>query len=85
VQSGAEQLRAWIKRMKLNNVQAAEYLAIPGLDDVVLNKVLNAGRRPELEKLDKIEQKTGIPIRAWLATQLDKAEPVGVGNGRKRR
>ncbi len=66
-------------------MEAVAYLDIPGLDDVVLNKILNAGRRPELEKLDMIEQKTGIPIRAWLTSSVDESEPVGVSGGKKRR
>lgn len=85
VQTGAEQLRAWIKRSKLNNVQAAAYLAIPGIDDTVLNKILNAGRRPELEKLFLIEAKTGVPVRSWLASEVDDPEKVVVARGGNRR
>lgn len=84
-QSGSEQLRAWIRKRFRTNVEAAEYLGIPGVDDVVLNKWLNAGRRPELERLVIIEEKTGIPIRAWASTDLDDQETVGVGKPRKGR
>lgn len=71
--------------MGLNNVQAAEHLGIPGIDDVVLNKILNAGRRPELEKLILIEEKTGVPVRAWATSSLDDQEPVAATSARKRR
>lgn len=71
--------------MGLNNVQAAEHLGIPGVDDVVLNKILNAGRRPELEKLILIEEKTGVPLRAWATSALDEQEPVGASKARKAR
>lgn len=85
-QRGAELLLAWIKRMGLSKVQAAEFLNIPGIDDVVLNKILNAGRRPELEKLILIEEKTGVPVRAWAAPSQVGTEPTAaaehVGKGR---
>jgi hypothetical protein len=72
--------------MGLSNVQAAEFLGIPGIDDVVLNKILNAGRRPELEKLILIEEKTGVPIRAWAESSHVDGEPQGAlaktGKGR---
>jgi hypothetical protein len=84
-QSGAGQLRAWIQKRFKTNREAAEYLGIPGVDDVVLNKILNAGRRPELEKLVIIEEKTGIPIRAWVSSDVDIPEPVGARTGKKRR
>lgn len=85
VQSAAEQLKAWIKRCKFNNVQAAAFLGIPGIDDVVLNKILNAGRRPELEKLILIEEKTGVPVRAWATSQIDESETAVPAKARKGR
>lgn len=86
VQSGSEQLSAWIKRCGFKtNVQAAEHLGIPGIDDVVLNKILNAGRRPELEKLILIEEKTGVPVRSWATSMLDESETVSARGGKKGR
>lgn len=85
VTTGAEQLRAWIKRSKLTNVAAAAYLAIPGIDDTVLNKILNAGRRPDLEKLFLIEAKTGVPVRSWLASDVDESEKAVAVRGGNRR
>jgi len=83
--SGAELLKAWIKRCKFSNVQAANFLNIPGVDDVVLNKILNAGRRPELEKLIIIEEKTGVPVKAWASSDLDESQMVAAAKGRKQR
>lgn len=85
VQSGAELLKAWIQRMKFTNVQAANYLGIPGVDDVVLNKVLRAGRRLELERLIIIEEKTGVPVRSWATTELDEPTAVGATKGKSKR
>lgn len=72
MQTGPEQLKAWIDRRFKNQREAVAYLGIPGIDEVVLSKVLNAGRRPELEKLVIIEEKTGIPVRAWVTSQFDE-------------
>jgi len=66
-------------------VQAANFLNIPGVDDVVLNKILNAGRRPELEKLIIIEEKTGVPVKAWASSDLDESQMVAAAKGRKQR
>lgn len=84
--TGAEQLRAWIdKRFDGRQRDAVEYLNIPGIDEVVLSKILNTGRRPELEKLVIIEEKTCIPIRAWASQTVDESEPVGARNAKKAR
>lgn len=89
MQTGAEQLRSWIERRFEGSVapqrDAVEYLGIPGIDEVVLSKILNAGRRPELEKLVTIEEKTGVPVRAWVSSQIDESETVAAKNGRKGR
>lgn len=86
VQSGAQQLKAWIdRRFGGRQNEAVEYLGIPGIDDVVLSKILNAGRRPELEKLILIEEKTGVPVRAWVSSQTSEVEPVGTRNAKKTR
>jgi uncharacterized membrane protein len=86
VQTGAEQLRAWIeRRFSGSQRDAVEYLAIPGIDEVVLSKILNAGRRPELEKLVTIEEKTGVPVRAWVSGSIDESESVELARGRKSR
>lgn len=84
--TGAEQLKAWIER-RFNGSQkdAVEYLGIPGIDEVVLSKILNAGRRPELEKLVILEEKTGVPVRAWVSSQVDESPKAAVrksGKGR---
>lgn len=80
MQTGAEQLKAWIERRFKGSAapqrDAVEYLGIPGIGEEVLSKILNAGRRPELEKLVLIEEKTGVPIRSWASTQLDDSEMV---------
>lgn len=87
--NGAEQLRAWIERRfkgaSAPQRDAVEYLGIPGLDETVLSKILNAGRRPDLDKLVIIEEKTGIPMRSWASSHIDESETVAAQNGRKGR
>lgn len=85
VQSGSEQLKAWIEKRFDSQREAVDYLGIPGIDEVVLSKILNAGRRPELEKLAIIEEKTGIPLRAWVTSSQDESETVAAASPRKRK
>lgn len=61
--SGVEQLKDWIARRGFNQTQAAEYL---GFDNPYLSQLINGKRSPGLANAVKIEEKTGIPVEAWL-------------------
>lgn len=89
MESGRKQFREWIERRFKGSSRpqrdAVELLAIPGGDEHWLSKILNTDRMPEPERLAIIEEKTGIPMRAWVASQLDESELVAARNPRKRK
>lgn len=86
-QTGAEQFKDWIARRFPNstspNRDAAELF---GWDPTFISQ-LCTGRRSQLRLVNAvlIEDTTGIPVRAWLSSELDGPEPATAGTGRKRR
>jgi hypothetical protein len=85
MESGRGQLRDWINRRfpKSSRRQrdAAEYLL---MDETFLTKLLTGVRQPGLTNAVKIERHTGIPIEAWMSSELDESEPAVAAKGRKR-
>lgn len=77
MKSGAEQLIDWMARRGLNQREAAEHF---GWDETFISQLRSGKRTPGLSNAVKIERETGIPIEAWLETELDKA---AIGDGRK--
>lgn len=72
MQSGREQLRDWMGRRGFKQYEVAEYL---GWDETYVSQLLNGRRSPGLDNAVKLERKTGIPIEAWVSTELDKPAP----------
>lgn len=79
--SGREQFRDWIERRKFNQVAAAKHF---GWHESVISQYLSGERRPNLENAILIEEKTGIPAKAWLSTLDDETETATVGAAAKR-
>lgn len=74
MQPGHEQLKDWMHRRRFLQQEAAEYL---GLDAPYVSKLLSGTRSPGLDNAVKIERATGIPIEAWMESELDtSSEPV---------
>lgn len=70
--SGREQLRAWMGRAKLTQRAAAKLL---GIHYTFLNQLLsvsNKRRSPALATAVTIERVTGIPVEAWMPTAVDE-------------
>lgn len=65
---GAERLAQWIKRSRLNQMEAAELI---GIDQTQLSQILNGKRRPGLDNAVKIERATGLAVEAWVPTVVD--------------
>lgn len=84
MQSGAEQLRDWMARRWPESSRpqrdTAEYL---GWDETFVTKVVNGVRYPGLANAIMLERKTGIPVEAWVSTELDKAGEADTNNRRK--
>lgn len=81
MQSGQEQFRNWIERRFPNSPRkqrdAAEYF---GWDETFIAKLLAdppQQRKPGLINAIVIERHTGIPVEAWVSTELDETERVG--------
>lgn len=74
MQDGATQLLDWMKRRGFTQTEAAEFF---GWDMTFVSKLVNGHRLPGLVNAVKIERETGIPVEAWVSSELDTAsEPV---------
>lgn len=72
--SALEQFVAWRKRRGFNQAEAADFF---GWHFTYINKVERGKLIPNLSKLVKIERASGIPVSAWVTTEVD-TEPVAV-------
>ena len=72
---GRTRLRAWIERSKLTDRAAAELL---GIHYTFLSQILNRtrDRTPALATAVRIERITGIPVEAWMPTDVDETETL---------
>lgn len=71
--SGAEQLKEWIARAKLNQRKVAD---LWGWDEVRLSRFVNGVRTPDVDAALFIQEKTGIPVAAWASSRLDESQPA---------
>ena len=79
MQNGPEQLRDWMDRRGVNQTETA---ALLGFDVTFINHILNERRQPGLTNAIRIERCTGIPVEAWVSSELD--ESVGSGSRKPR-
>lgn len=82
MKSGREQLTDWMKRRGLT---ARETAAQFGWDETFVSKIVRGERRPGLTNAVKIERETGIPVAAWLSSELDESDRLVTSDARKRR
>lgn len=83
MKSGPEQLKDWMHRRRFMQREAADYF---GWHETYISHLLSGARTPGLDNAVTIERLTGIPIEAWVSSELDKLETVGAANtkiGRK--
>lgn len=80
---GAQLLREWIDRRGFETqAAAAQFL---DLLESQLSMFLNGHRRPTRDQAVVIEDRAGIPVRAWSLTADDKAgQPVSAGSGKSK-
>ena len=75
MKSGAEQLKDWMDRRwplsTRKQREAAEHL---GWDETFISQLLRGVRTPGLTNAIKIERLSGIPVEAWVSSELDEAE-----------
>ena len=80
--SGANQLMDWMKRRGFTMTEAAEYF---GWDLTFISKLVNGHRLPGLTNAIKIERETGIPVEAWMSSELDTASETASASRGKRK
>ena len=65
-----EQFRGWMERRGFNQAQTAAFF---GWHESVISQYLSGLRAPELRNAAVIEERTGIPARAWVLSEDDKS------------
>lgn len=76
MQSGPDQLRDWMARRGVTQIETAR---LCGIHPVFLSQILHGKRQPGLKNALRIERHTGIPAASWLRSEVsDSLEPVGV-------
>jgi transcriptional regulator with XRE-family HTH domain len=68
--SGKQLLARWIVRGRMTQAEAADQI---GVSRVKLNQYLQGVARPSLETATRIEDATGIGMRAWLVEEPEQA------------
>lgn len=81
MQSGSEQLKDWMRRRGFTQADAARYLEF---DEPYISVLTSDKRTPGLANAILLERLTGIPVEAWVASELDESEPAAATAGRKR-
>ena len=77
-----QRLREWMKRSQLTQRAAAKLL---GMHYTFLSQILNEERSPALRTAVRIERATGIPVEAWMPTDVDtEPQPVGAGSHKRK-
>jgi transcriptional regulator with XRE-family HTH domain len=81
MKDGRLQLKDWIHRRVFMQREAAAYL---GIDQTFLSQLVNGKRQPGLTNAVNIERLTGIPVEAWVASELGNSdEPVAAVAGNR--
>lgn len=70
---GPAQLKDWMLRRRFLQKEAAEYL---GMDETFVSQMVNGKRTPGLENAVHIERMTGIPVEAWVPTEVGNSSAV---------
>jgi plasmid maintenance system antidote protein VapI len=82
MQSGPEQLKDWMHRRRFMQREAADYF---GWHETYISHLIAGARTPGLDNAVTIERLTGIPVEAWVPSEMDKLETVGSDNGKSTR
>lgn len=89
MKTGAEQLRDWMqRRFPESDRPQRDTAELFGWDETFIAKMLSDDpdqqRRPGLQNAIRIERETGIPVEAWVSSELDEpGTPVAAGDGKR--
>lgn len=85
MESGAEQLKDWLDRRWPKSTRkqrdAADHF---GWDESFISQLCRGARLPGLINAIRIERETGIPVEAWVSSEVDKPAADVYANARKR-
>lgn len=82
MQSGADQIKDWMRRRGFTQADAARYLEF---DEPYVSVLATGKRTPGLENAIHLERLTGIPVEAWSSTDLDESAEAVSATGPKPR
>lgn len=68
--SGNEQLKDWMRRRGFTQADAARYLQF---DEPYISVLTSGKRTPGLDNAVKLERLTGIPVEAWMESDLNES------------
>jgi plasmid maintenance system antidote protein VapI len=86
MQPGAEQLKDWMDRRWPSSTRPQRDAAAHfGWDETFISKLCRGERSPGLTNAIRIERETGIPVEAWMSSDLDETAAVSSGKVSKRR
>ena len=80
--SGYIQLLEWLRR---SNISKSAFAAEMGWSRPQASQYFHGVRRPSLETLVAIAERTGIPIVAWVDTRVAKVEKIAQPQGKNAR
>lgn len=73
MKSGPEQLKEWMERRWSLSLRpqrdTAEHFA---WDETFISQLVTGKRTPGLTNAIRIERETGIPVEAWVSSELDE-------------
>jgi len=69
MQSGPEQFKDWMQRRRLTQDETADHF---GWQPSFISQLVNGRRTPGLENAIRIERETGIPVEAWMLTEIQR-------------
>lgn len=72
MQSGAEQLKDWMdRRWPASTRKQRDAAAHFDWDETFISQLCRGARAPGLTNAIRIERETGIPVEAWVSSELD--------------
>lgn len=77
---GQRRLKAWLERSKLSQRAAAKLL---GMHWTFLSQICRGERSPALATAVRLYRATGIPVEAWLPTDVADERPPVAATRRK--
>lgn len=82
MQSGPDQLRDWMRRRGFTQADAARYLEY---SESLMSRIMSGDYNPGLRNAVHLERLTGIPVEAWMASELAESESAVAAAAPKRK